>query len=364
MRILVMANIGLGLFKFRQELLKELAIENEVYFCIPRDEFVEGIQRLGCQYIPCESLDRRSTNPIKDLQLFREYRTILRENHPDVVLTYTIKPNVYGGLACRRQKIPYLVNVTGLGTTLENGGILAQISKSLYRIGIKDAACVFFQNKENQQQFIDQRIAVGKTRLIPGSGVNVNAHQYEPYPSENKGFHFLFVGRIMKDKGIEELLSAIKEIREERKDVVLDVVGFCDEDYSFQLSDAEARGDIIYHGMQRDVHPYYTSCHCAVLPSYHEGMANVMLEASSTGRPVITTTVPGCKETFDEGVTGFGCDAKNKESLKEAMIRILSLSHIQREKMGKEARKKMTKEFDRNIVIQSYKEELSLITES
>ena len=198
--------------------------------------------------------------------------------------------------------------------------------------------------------------------MIPGSGVNLNKHVQEKYPSDANGIRFLFVGRIMKDKGIEELLSAIQTIHKENPQVILDIVGYSDEDYSTALDEAEAGGTIIFHGLQKDVHPFYTACHCAVLPSYHEGTANVMLEASSTGRPVITTRVPGCQETFDEGITGFGCEAKNTESLIKAMRKFISISQSQREKMGNEARLKMEREYDRKIVIRAYEEEIDNIS--
>lgn len=359
MRVLILANIDMGLYKFRRELLEELVKENEVYFCVPNGEFVKPIEKIGCKFVPCNVLDRRSTNPIKDLKLINFYKKTLNEIKPNVVLTYTIKPNVYGGLVCGRMKIPYLVNVTGLGTTIENGGLLATISTTLYRIGLKRAQCVFFQNKDNQKLFVNKGIVKGRTRLIPGSGVNLQTHQLEPYPDDKDGIRFLFVGRIMKDKGIEELLSAIKEIHGESKNVVLDVVGFCDEDYSKALDEAEKEGAIVNRGLQSDVHPFYTRCHCAVLPSYHEGMANVMLEASSTARPVITTRVPGCQETFDEGKTGFGCEVKSTESLVEAMRKFLSLTQDQRREMGLSARMKMEMEYDRNIVINAYKDEIA-----
>jgi len=360
MRILVLANIGLGLYKFRRELLEELVKEHEVFFCIPEDEFVEPIKAIGCNYLPCYSLERRSTNPVKDYKLYREYIAVIKKTHPDIVFTYTIKPNVYGGLACQRLHIPYIANITGLGTTIENGGILAKISTTLYHAGLKEAKCVFFQNEENRQLFVGKGITKGRTVLIPGSGVNTGIHSVEPYPSDGEGIHFLFVGRIMKDKGIEELLSAMKTIHEERKDVFLDIVGFCDENYSAALGEAERQGYTVFHGKQSDVHPFYTSCHCTVLPSYHEGMANVLLEASSTGRPVIASRVPGCRETFDEGITGFGCEAKNTGSLVDAIRRFLALAQSEREKMGKAARKKMEQEFDRSIVIRAYMDELRL----
>ena len=360
MRIVILTNADIGLYKFRKELVEMLCKEHEVYIVLPQGEFIEPLKQLGCKYIPFE-FNRRGTNPIADLSQVRGYIKLLKELKPDIVLTYTIKPNVYGGFACRITKIPYIANVTGLGTTIENGGLLSFISTTLYRVGLKGARCVFFQNKNNQKLFVEHKIAKGKTRLIPGSGVNLRMHCVEPYPDANDGIRFLFVGRIMKDKGIGELLEAIQKIHRENDKATLDVVGWSDEDYSEALKASEQEGSIRYHGLQSDVHPFYTRCHCAILPSYHEGTANVMLEASATGRPVITTRVPGCQETFDEGITGFGCEVKSAESLMGAMKRFLETSQDKRREMGLAARKKMEMEYDRNIVLKAYQEEIKEI---
>ena len=359
MRIVILTNADIGLYKFRKELVEKLCKEHEVYIVLPEGEFIAPLKQLGCKFIPFE-FNRRGTNPIADFTQITRYIKLLKELKPDIVLTYTIKPNVYGGIACRMTEIPYIANVTGLGTTIENGGLLSFISISLYKVGLKGASCVFFQNKENQKLFVDRRIVKGKTRLIPGSGVNLQMHCVEPYPDDKGETRFLFVGRIMKDKGIGELLEAMKLIHKEYPNVTLDIVGWSDEDYSDALKKAEQDGSVRYHGLQSDVHPFYTNCHCAVLPSYHEGTANVMLEASSTGRPVITSRVPGCQETFDEGVTGFGCDVKSTESLVEAMRKFLSLSQEQRREMGFAARTKMKMEYDRNIVLEAYQEEIEI----
>lgn len=361
MRILILANIDMGLYKFRKELLELLAKEHEVFFCTPDGEYVSNIQNIGCKYISCNDLDRRGTNPIKDLKLIRFYKKTINALKPDVVLTYTIKPNIYGGIICAQMNVPYIANITGLGTTIENGGVLAKITTTLYKISLRKALCVFFQNQENRSVFVDRGIVKGKTRLLPGSGVNLTMHCLEPYPTDENGIHFLFVGRIMKDKGIEELLQAMRMLREKRNDVFLHIVGFCDEDYSKVLDAAEREGVLINHGMQNDVHPYYKACHCTVLPSYHEGMANVLLESSSTGRPVITTMVPGCRETFDEGKNGFGCAARSANSLYDAMVRFLQLSQAERTKMGLNARTKMEFEFDREIIVKAYQEEISVV---
>ena len=358
MKILILSNNDLGLYKFRFELLEVLVKRCKVFVCTPDGEFTQKFTEIGCKYIPCDMLDRRSTNPVKDLKLLSFYKAIIKKIKPNVVLTYTIKPNVYGGLACSKAHVPVIANVTGLGTTIENGGLLSKISMSLYKAGLKNAACVFFQNRNNRDTFVDAKVVKGKTRVIPGSGVNLQTHNFESYPSDDNGVRFLFVGRIMKDKGIEELLEAIRKLHNANKKIVLDIVGDSDEDYSTLLKQAEDEGAIILHGVQSDVHPFYKACHCTVLPSYHEGTPNVILEASSTGRPVITTNVPGCRETFDEGITGFGCEAKSAESLFAAMKKFLELPQEKRAEMGINARKKMEKEYDRNIVIKAYMEEI------
>jgi galacturonosyltransferase len=357
MRIVILANADIGLYKFRKELVERLCQDNEVYIVLPDGEYISSLKEIGCKFIQFE-FNRRGMNPFADLQQISRYKKLLKELLPDVVLTYTIKPNIYGGIACQKCNIKYIANVTGLGTTIENGGLLSRISKTLYKIGLKKASCVFFQNEDNQRLFINNKIVRGKTRLIPGSGVNLNMHCFEQYPLDDDGFKFLFVGRIMKDKGIEELLYSIKMLHEQDAKIILDIVGWCDEDYSDELKEAVASGSVRDNGKQSDVHPFYVNCHCAVLPSYHEGTANVMLEASSTGRPVIATNIPGCQETFDEGITGFGCEVRDKDSLLNAMKRMISLTNDERKQMGIAARKKMEREYDRQLVIDAYIQEI------
>ena len=357
MKIVILTNADIGLFKFRKELLETLCSKNKVCAVFPRGEFTEQIKETGCKYIPFE-FDRRGMNPFADLIQLKKYISLLKKLKPDVVLTYTVKPNVYGGLACQILNIPYIANVTGLGTSIENGGLLSFLTICLYKLGLRKAACVFFQNKTNQELFWKKKIVKDNSRVIPGSGVNLDNYIYQAYPDDKNGFHFLFVGRVMKDKGIEELIVASREIHRKREDVVTDIVGWNDEDYSNELKKAEEEGVIVFHGLQQDVKPFYTACHCAVLPSYHEGTANVMLEASASGRPVITTRVTGCQETFDEGLTGLGCEAKDANSLQKAMEKMLKLSTSEREKMGRAARAKMEKEYDRNHVIEAYLEEI------
>ena len=361
MRILILANSDSGLYQFRKELLEKLCEKNEIICSVPeKDGFIEKIEKIGGRCLKTV-IDRRGKNPFKDKKLFDAYIKMIREVKPDVVLTYTVKPNIYGGLACQRTKIPYISNITGLGTAIENGGFISQFLLFLYRFGLRKAKCVFFQNDNNKSYFERKKIVSNNIRLIPGSGVNTETHYLEEYPQDGETFKFLFVGRVMKDKGIEELLKATERLHEYDSRVFLDIVGDCDEDYSEQLRLSESKGFAKYHGKQSDVHGFYANAHCVVLPSYHEGLANVLLEAASTGRPVIASKVPGCQETFDEGITGLGCEVRNADSLEEVMRKMLSMPFEIRKKMGLDGREKVKREFDRRLVVQAYMEEIEKV---
>ncbi|TCO78822.1 glycosyltransferase family 4 protein [Marinisporobacter balticus] len=364
MKILVLANFGMGLYKFRKELLEELIKQsNDVYISFPHDEYVFKLKSLGCEYLE-SNVDRRGTNPVTDMALILTYIKIIRRIKPDVVLTYTIKPNVYGGIACRITKTPYLTNITGLGTSIENKGLMQKVALGLYRIGLKESRCVFFQNEPNKQFFTKKKVVKRRTRLIPGSGVNLKHHVLEEYPNNTETIKFLFIGRIMKAKGIDELLKAAKIVKEKYLNVQFDLIGFIEEDYTEQLKEYEKNGVVNYHGPQNDVHKFIRKAHATILPSYHEGTANVLLESASSGRPVLASKVTGCIETFDEGISGFGFKVKSVDSLVEAIIRFINLPDDKKKAIGIAGRKKMEKEFDRCIVINAYIEELNSLKEN
>jgi glycosyltransferase involved in cell wall biosynthesis len=356
-RILILANNDIGLFKFRKELIKELVKKNEVYVSLPDGNFISKIIDLGCNFIETP-ISRRGTNPITDLKLFFKYKAILKKVKPDLVLSYTIKPNVYGGLICRINHIPYISNITGLGTAINNGGVVQKITLLLYAISQKKASCVFFQNESNRQFFINKNIVKQNTRLIPGSGVNLQQYKFEQYPKDDGTIRFLFIGRIMKAKGIEELLQAAKLVKENHPNVQFDLIGSCEEDYNEQLVELNNSGIIIYHGLQEDVQSFIRKSHATILPSYHEGISNVLLESASSGRPVLASRVPGCLETFEEDISGIGFEANNVDSLKKAIIKFINLPYERKKAMGIAGRKKMEKEFDRNIVIKAYIDEI------
>jgi glycosyltransferase involved in cell wall biosynthesis len=354
MKVLVLANNDIGLYKLRKELLERFISEGyDVAISLPHGNMIPDLQALGCRYILTE-FNRRGKNPIKDLKLLGQYKVILKKEKPDIVLTYTIKPNVYGGMACAETGTPYIANVTGLGTAIENPGVLQKVTLGLYKVGLKKAKCVFFQNQDNKEYFFQKGIVRNRADLIPGSGVNLNEHRFEEYPEEHGGLRFLFIGRIMKDKGVQELFDAARGIKKRDPTCSFRIIGECDEDFSEQIASYERDGVIEWLGFQKDVHSYISDSHCTILPSYHEGTANVLLESAASGRPVIATRVTGCKETFDEGITGIGCSPRDSQDLIRAINDFIALTPERRAEMGLAGRKKMENEFDRASVIQKY----------
>lgn len=360
MKILILTNSVGGLYNFRCELIEELRKNNEVWISSPEGTHIDDFQSMGCTFIYTD-ISRHGINPFGDLKLLRFYIKLIKSISPDVVLTYTVKPNIYGGLACRIKKVPFLVNITGLGGALENPGILQKIVLFLYRISIKYAKHVFFQNDSNMNFLKNNKVISDSYSLLPGSGVNLDKFSLMEYPDTEDVMRFLFVGRIMKDKGIEELLKAIRIICEKYSNVCFEFVGGIIDDYKEIIDQFSKEKLILYHGRQIDVKPFLEKSHCVILPSYHEGMSNVLLEAASSGRPVITTNVPGCKETLDNGISGLLCPPRDVESLVEAIEHFISLPHEDKKKMGIMGRKKMELEFDRNLIVEAYLNELKVI---
>jgi galacturonosyltransferase len=352
-RILILANSDLGLYKFRKELIEELLKENEVFISLPDGEFIKELRELGCNYINTK-VDSRGTNPMLDLKLMLTYKKIIRSVKPDVVLTYTIKPNVYGGLICRITNTPYISNITGLGMAMENDGALQNITLFLNKLALKKASCVFLQNKDNADFINKREIIKGKQKLIPGSGVNLTHYNILDYPSDEV-VNFLYVARVMKQKGIDQYLDTAKYIKNKYPNTIFHVVGYCEEAYEDELNTLNDKGIIQYHGMQSDVRMFHEISHCTIHPSYYpEGMSNVLLESGACARPIITTNKSGCKEIVDDGLNGYVVDQQDSQDLIKKTEMFLSLSYEDKRKMGLASRSKVEKEFDRQIVIDAY----------
>ncbi|MCL2019381.1 MAG: glycosyltransferase family 4 protein [Oscillospiraceae bacterium] len=309
-------------------------------------------------------IDRRGMNPFKDLKLFFKYLSILRKVKPDVVLTYTIKPNLYGGLACVLQKVPFMPNITGLGSSFHKRGIVQKLIIAFSKFVFRKAATVFVQNDDILKYLREINAVSDNVVRIPGSGVNLEKYVLLEYPKEDTPIVFNFVARIMKEKGIDEYLEAARRIKNNSrfKNVVFNVIGSTEESiYDDILKTEHEKGTICYRGYQPDMIPYLRGCHCTVNPTYHEGMSNVLQESSACGRPVIASDIPGCKEIVDDGVTGFLCKVKDADDLSLKIEKFIMLPYKEKVSMGLLAREKMQREFDRNIVIDSYMRETKKI---
>ena len=351
MNIVIIGNNSNGMYLFRRQLIAALIEEgNPITIFTPFDTDVDRLKALGANLIDTP-MERRGTNPLQDVILLQRYAKELKRIKPDLVVTYTIKPNVYGGLVCRLLQIPYAENITGLGTAFDTDGILKRIAKSLYRIALKKAVIVFFENSTNRDFFVDENIVDRrKTYVLPGAGVDLDHFSFCAYP-QNEEFRFLFIGRIMKEKGIDELLAVVKRLLKEGAPCSLDVLGQYEEDYKERLEEAQKEGWLRYHGSQPDVRPFIAASDCFVLPSYHEGMANTNLECAASGRPIITSNIPGCKEAVIDGVSGYTCEPKDVESLYGMMKKILETPREERIRMGIAGRKHMEEAFDKNAVV-------------
>ncbi len=363
MRILVADNHEDGMYKCREELLEELTKISEVHISIPKGKYTQQMIDLGCCFHDLQ-IARRGMNPFQETKLILEYMRLLKKVQPDIVLTFSIKPNVYLGFLCGKKGIPYIANVTGLGSSIQGGGITAKIMLFLYRIGLKKAQMVFCQNKNNCIFLIKHKVIFGDYEIIPGSGVNLEKHCFEEYPRKKEELRFLTIGRIMKDKGTSELLEAAESIKKKYKNVSFSMIGFYDGDYEKDIRKAEEAGVIKFYGHQDDVHSFIKESHAIIHPSYHEGMANALLESAASGRPVIATNIPGCIEAFDPGETGIECEPHNSKSLENAIIRFIEIPYEIKKEMGVAARKKMEKEFDRKIVIREYKKIIEKIMQN
>ena len=327
MKFLVITNHSYMLWQFRREVIAELQKRGEVVLSMPFVGHEDDFAAMGCKCMQTD-VDRRGINPVTDFKLYQTYK------------------------ACRKMGIPYCVNVQGLGTAFQKEPIAAAVTL-MYRVALKKAKTVFFENKGNAAEFVRRGIVPAEQEtVLSGAGVNLDVYRQQPYPPEEDGIHFLFLGRIMREKGVDELFEAAKGLKKKYGEkVVFDLVGFFEDEYKETVERLAADGVVKFHGFQSDPKPFYGGCHCVVLPSYHEGMSNVLLEAAATGRAVITTDIHGCKEAVDDGESGFLCKKKDSADLENCLERFIHLDTAARERMGLQGRRKMEAEFDKKTVV-------------
>lgn len=361
-KVLFLVNHDLVIYNFRKELVYELIRQDyTVYISSPYGKKIDFLVEKGCIFIETK-FNRHGVNIFEDLKLLRFYKKLIFRIKPLVVLTYTIKPNIFGGFAAKKNNTHYISNITGLGTAVEKPGVLQLITTFLYKRAFSKIDVVFYQNEENMAFFVKKKIAISKQALIPGSGVNVQEFSYLEYPDSQK-IHFAFISRIMKEKGIDYYLSAAEYIRTKHPNTVFHVCGFCEENYTKILNDFDAKNIIKYHGMVDDIRLILRDTHCVIHPSYYpEGISNVLLESASCGRPVITTNRSGCKETVINNHTGVLVDLNIDNSIINAIENFLELDNNARKHMGVLAREYVVNRFDRNIIVVEYMKKINLIS--
>lgn len=364
-KILMLGNSEIVIYNFRRELIHTMIEEGyDVYISLPYGEKVEKLKDMGCKFIDTK-INRRSTNPIEDINLFIKYYRMIKKIKPDLILSYTMKPNVYGGIASRLNKVPYICSVTGLGSGYINGGIVQNILKCLLKISLKKSEKVYFQNTSDLNRLIDDNIIKNNYIITPGSGVNLDEYKIEPYPEENLNISFNFIARVMKDKGIDEYLYVAQKVKEKYPKAIFNIIGQIDDiQYEKILNEYDNKGIIKYHGFQSNIKSFISSSSCIINPSYAEGMSNVLLEHAALGRPLIASNIPGCKEIIDDGINGYTFEVKNVDDMYKKVIKFIELNHDEKINMGINGRLKIEKEFDRTIVVKEYMNEIRNIIDN
>jgi len=360
--VLILANSTMGFYRFRKELVSSFTSLGEVFLASPDDGFVDEITALGAKYINTP-FDRRGMNPFRDLRLFFCYKSLIKQTKPDIILTYTVKPNIYGNFAAKRFKVPVIATMTGLGDSFSSKGIVSRLVHFLYRTAFKKTSAITFYNQEDEDIFRSAGIIKNQKLLrVPGSGVNLSEYDELDYPisnDENDSVKFLFIGRVLRSKGIPELLEAARRLKTEYANKFeLTLIGPHEGDVRTIVIDAEKNGLIRHFGFQKDIRPWVKDAHCIVLPSHYEGMGTALQEAAAMGRPLISTNTSGPRETVKNGINGFLCKPKDSDSLYECMKKFIDLSSENKLKMGKASRSRAETHFNRNIVINAVTAEI------
>lgn len=366
--IAIAINTSWNIYNFRVGLIEALKREGyNVVAIAPYDFHTQKLLEYGFEYRDIK-INNKGTNPIEEIKLIREFHKIYKEVNPDVILQYTIKPNVYGTIAANMLGIPVISNISGLGTVFLNNKLSSRIARVLYKIALRYPKKIFFQNSQDRALFVNSKLVKEeKTDLVPGSGID--PEKFKPMAGEareEKCLHFLFIGRLIGDKGLREYVEAARILKNTYPDAAFNILGT----YYFgnptaithdEIEVWEEEGIIHYLGATDEVSAVITEHDCVVLPSYREGLSRVLLEGSSMEKPIVTTNVPGCQEAVDEGISGYLCEVKDAVSLAEQMEKVLLLSENERREMGKKGREKMIVEFDEQIIIEKYKDAIKEI---
>jgi len=360
-KIAIVLNTSWNIYNFRLGLVRSLINEgHEIIAVAPFDDYSSKLKEIGCKYEKV-TMDSRGANPIKDFGLTIELFRIYRRIKPDLILHFTIKPNIYGTLAAKLLGIPSINNVCGLGTVFLNRGIVSIIARMMYKIAFRFPAKVLFQNDQDKKLFIDEKlIAEDITELIPGSGIDLSKFVPATLP-QNKEFTFLLISRLIHDKGVVEYIEAIKILKKRGIKARFQILGAIDEEHKRGIpaniiNSWIQNGIIEYLGRVPDVRNYIKNADCIVLPSYREGTPRTLLEAAGMARPIVTTNVAGCNNVVKDNYNGFLCSLKDVDDLADKMLKMYNLSIKERQAFGNNGRELVEGSYDENVVINKYQE--------
>lgn len=369
MHILMTANAAWNIWNFRRPVVAALMADgHRISALAPTDETTPALRELGCRFLPLD-MSVQGVNPLPDLKLLRSLTRVFRDERPDVVLSYTIKNNIFGAMAARSSGVPFLPNVTGIGTAFLSGGLLQAIAERLYRRAFSPLPIIFFQNEDDQGLFIRRGLArPEQARLLPGSGIDLTHYAATDLPSADAAPTFLMIARLLRQKGVVEFVDAARQVKATTPQARFQLLGAAGSRNRTAISADTIRawveeGVVEYLGTTDDVRPHIAAAHCVVLPSYREGAPRTLLEAAAMARPLIATDVPGCRSVLDPDVSGFLCEARSAGSLAATLRRFLDLPHAAKVGMGRAGRAKMEHAFDEAIVVRAYREAISALAD-
>jgi glycosyltransferase involved in cell wall biosynthesis len=357
-RIAIVSNTTWNIYNFRLNVLQKFIDEGyELFVIAPVDKFIKYLDDFPeVTHMDLHQLDRKGTNPLQELRLTWELRRIYKKIQPDLIIHYTVKPNIYGGMAAGSLGIPSIAVVTGLGYAFIHGGWVKTFTKYLYRISSRFHSKVIFENKDDLQLFEDMKM-IQKRQGISIKGCGVSAEHFHPSDTQKKTKElvFTFVGRLLYDKGLKEFVEAANILLKEKDQIKFWIIGDFDKDNPASVPEPIFFGWLIpgkieYLGFREDIRPYIAQSDCIVLPSYREAIARALTEAMAMEKPVIATKTAGCIEAVDEGVNGFLVPVKDGQALAQSFHEFLSLSEEKRLAIGKNGRIKVLREFDDRLI--------------
>jgi glycosyltransferase involved in cell wall biosynthesis len=365
MHILITVNAAWNVLNFRRPIVAAMIADgHRVTVLAPRDDSVATLESLGCRFLPLE-MSVKGLNPLQDIKLIGRMRKVFRAQKPDAIFSYTVKNNIFGALAARPLGIPFIPNVTGLGTAFLSGGFLQRIAEGLYRRAFRNLGVIFFQNEDDRDLFLERRLVTAEqVRLLPGSGIDLTHFAATDYPPESDAPIFLMIARLLRDKGVLEYVAAARKVKSDHPSARFQLLGAVDAANRTAIDAATVKswqeaGVIAYLGSADDVRPHIAAAHCVVLPSYREGAPRTLIEAAAMARPLIATDVPGCRSVVDDGVTGYLCKVRDGDDLARSIDAFLALPQAEKARMGLAGRARMTTSFDQAIVVEAYRDALA-----